>query len=210
MNLIPRSALSATPIAVALTLAMTVGASAQVASLVSPDETPDPESAATTLEFADREEATLAFAQCMRDNGIDIDDPQAGANGGRGFFGGGPGGGGEAGVDRFGDEFQAAQGACSSILEAARPEVDPAAELERLEEQLALAQCLRDNGYEQYPDPAIGTDGRLQRVGGRDFQELGIDRRSDEFREVTTTCREEIGFEAFGGPGGGGFGPGGN
>ena len=46
---------------------------------------------------------------------------------------------------------------------------------ERLEEQLLLAQCIRDNGFEQYPDPAIGTDGRLERLRGQEFNDLGID-----------------------------------
>lgn len=204
MNFSPRLALTATPIAMALTLALAVGASAQVASLASPDETPGPETAETMLEFADRDEALLVFAQCMRDNGIDMDDPQAGTAGGRGFFGGGGGGG--AALDRFSEEWQAAQDTCSTILEAALPDVDPAAEQERLEEQLLLSQCIRDNGYPEYPDPAIGTDGRLQRTGGQEMQALGIDRRSEAFRQLITDCRSEIGLEAFGPGGGRGFG----
>ena len=36
-------------------------------------------------------------------------------------------------IDRFGEDFQVAQEACVSYLEAARPEIDPAAEQERLE-----------------------------------------------------------------------------
>lgn len=211
MNLVPRSTLTATPIAVALTFAMALGASAQVASLVSPDETPAPDAETeSVLEFEDREEAMLAYAQCMRDNGIDMDDPQAGTDGGRGFLrlGGGPGG--QGAIDRFGEDFQLAQQACSPILEAARPEVDPEAAQERLEEQLLLAQCIRDQGYPQYPDPIIGTDGRLQRVGGREFEELGIDRRSEEFQGVIATCRDEVGLEQFGPGGGPGLGRGGN
>ena len=127
MHLIPRSALTATPIAVALTLAMTVGASAQVASLVSPDETPDPETSDVMLEFEDQTEAMLAYAQCLRDNGIEVDDPQAGAGGMRAILGGGPGGG-DNGIDRRSEEFQAANEACSMYLEAVRPDLDPEAE----------------------------------------------------------------------------------
>jgi hypothetical protein len=211
MNLIPRSALIATPMALALTLAVTVGSSAQVASLVSPDETPAPSAETeSVVEFEDREEALLAYAQCMRDNGIDMDDPQAGTGGGRGFLrlGGGPGG--QRAVDQFGEDFQIAQQACADILEAARPEVDPEAAQEQLESQLLLAQCIRDQGYPQYPDPMIGTDGRLERVGPGTFEELGIDRRSEEFGEVVATCREEVGLEQFGPGGGPGPGRGGN
>lgn len=206
MNLSPRSALSATPIAVALTLAVTVGAAAQVASLASPDESPDPETAEAVSEFEDQTEAMLAYAQCLRDNGIDVDDPEPGSGGPRAILGGGPGSD-DAGIDRRSEEFIAANEACSAILEASRPEVDPEVQQERLEEQLALAQCIREQGFEEYPDPAIGSDGRLQRVRGQEMSEIGIDRRSPEFQAAFVACRDSLGME--GGPGlGGGFGPG--
>ena len=206
MNLFPRSALGATPVALALTLAISVGASAQVATLVSPDESPEPEAVEAVLEFEDQSDALLAFAECMRENGIDMDDPQAGGTGLRAFFGAGPGADGD-GIDRRSEAFRSAQQACDMYLEASRPELDPEAEQERLETQLALAACIRENGFEQYPDPAVDANGRLQRAGGREFQDIGIDRRSEEFQAVIATCRDETGIE--GGPGlGGGFGPG--
>jgi hypothetical protein len=210
MRLTRRPALAATPLAAALILAMTVGASAQVASLVSPDESPEPETAETMLEFEDQTEAMLAYAECLRDNGIDVDDPQAGVGGLRAVLGGGPDSDGPR-IDRRSEEFQAANEACSVYLEASRPEIDPEAEQERLVEQLQLAQCIRDSGYPEYPDPAIGTDGRLERTRGRDSADIGIDPRSPEFREVISACRDELGMEAGGlGPGGFGRGSGGN
>ena len=42
------------------------------------------------------------------------------------------------------EQFRAAQQACGSLLEAARPQLDPAAQAEFLEQQLAIAQCLRE------------------------------------------------------------------
>lgn len=203
MNLVPRIVLAATPVAAVLTLALAIGASAQVATLGSPEETaiPEGQTTETAFEFEDREEAILAYAQCMRDNGIDMDDPTFDESGGGRVFGLG-GGPGRREVDRFGEGFGEAQEACGDILAAAAPEIDPVAEQERLEEQLLLSQCIRDNGYPEYPDPVIGTNGRLQRAGGQDVQELGIDPRSTEFRELMTTCRDEIGLDAFG-PGGG-------
>ncbi len=204
MHAFPRSGLTATSLAVALALALSVGASAQVATLVSPDETPTPDGSVATepeLEFADREEALLAFAQCMRDNGVDMDDPTVGEGGGAGRLIRGGAGGGRR-FDEFGEEFQIAQEACGAILEAARPDIDPEAEQERLEEELAFAQCFRDNGYPDYPDPIISADGRLQR-GGQAFQDLGIDRRSEEFEATRASCAEQLGIEATGrGPGG--------
>jgi len=207
MNLDPKTVLGATPLAVGLTFIMAVGAAAQVATLVDPEETAAPDEVEEVLAFEDGNEAILAYAQCLRDNGIDVDDPQAGSAGARAIFGGGPGGQ-DGGVDRRSEEFITANEACGYILEASRPEIDPAAEQERLEEQLALAQCIRDQGFEEYPDPAIGADGRLERVRGQEMVEMGIDRRSPEFQEALSTCRDEMGLE--GGPGfGGGFGPGG-
>jgi len=206
MHPLSRAGLSAAPLAVALSLAMAVGASAQVATLTSPDESPSPapEGAATELEFADREEALLAFTQCLSDNGIDVDDPTAGERVGAGRL---IRGGGAGRFDEFSEEFQVANEACGSILEAARPDIDPELEQERLETELALAQCFRDSGYPEYPDPVLGTSGRLQR-GGQQFQELGIDRRSEEFQNTRTACADRLGVEAFG-PGGG-LGRGGN
>lgn len=200
MHFSPRTALSAMPMAIGLTLVMAVGAAAQVATLVSPDETPEPDAVEEVLEFGDRDEAILAYAQCLRDNGIDVDDPQAGTGGARAVLGGGPGAEG-GGIDRRSEEFIAANESCGRFLEAARPEVDPAAEQERLEQQLALAQCIRDHGYEAYPDPAIGSDGRLERVRGQEMEEIGIDQRAAEFQAVLGDCRDEMGIE--GGPGAG-------
>jgi hypothetical protein len=188
---------------------MGLGASAQVATLSGPDETPEPpDSDAGSLEFADREEAVLAFTQCLRDNGIDIDDPVAGVTGGRGFLRGGPDQAG--GVDPFSEEFQIAQATCGEILEAARPEIDPALQQERLEEELLLAHCLRESGFPEYPDPTLDNDGRLQR-GGQQFQDVGIDRRSEAFQTARSGCADDLGVEAFGpGAGAGPTGRGGN
>lgn len=209
MNVISRSAIGALPLALVLTLVVTVGASAQVATLVGPDDTPEPDAVESVPQFEDQNEALLAFAQCMRDNGIDMDDPQVGTSGPglRGFFGGGPD---EGGIDRRSEEFQDAQQACDVYLEASRPELDPEAEAERLEEQLQLAQCIRDHGFEEYPDPAIGANGGIERFRGQAFDELGIDRRSPEFQEAITACRDEMGLEGPGFGGGPGRGDGGN
>ncbi len=197
-----RARWGAMPLAVAMSLALAVPAAAQVATLASPDESPSPApgSVVTELAFADREEALLAFARCMRDNGIDMDDPQvSGGEGGGRFLRGAVGG--RGGLDDLSEEFMVAQEACGPILEAARPDIDPVEEQERLEEQLLLAQCLRDNGYPEYPDPMLAADGRLQRGGSR-FAELGIDFRSEAFQEARTACADELQIDGIG-PGGG-------
>lgn len=203
----PRTAIAAMTGAVFLSISLFGGVSAQVATLGSPDESPDPDAAVSELvEFADRDEALLAFAQCMRDNDIDMDDPVAGERG-RIFGGGGPGGA-AGGLDRASEEFQLAFEACGSIMESARPDVDPEEQQERLETELALAQCFRDNGYPDYPDPALSTTGGFER-GGQALQELGIDRRSEAFQETRSTCTDQLGVEEFGRGTGAGAGAGG-
>jgi hypothetical protein len=205
---IPRTAIAAIAGAALLSLSLFGSVSAQVATLSSPEESPDPDSAiAADVEYADRDEALLAFAQCMRDHDIDIDDPVAGERG-RILGGGGPGGD-EGGLDRESEEFQLGFEACGSIMESARPDIDPEAEQERLETELALAQCFRDNGYPDYPDPVVSASGGLER-GGQALQELGIDRRSEEFQETRSTCADQLGVEEFGRGPGAGFGGGSN
>lgn len=202
-----RRVLSSTLLATCLILVLALGVSAQVATLEEPGASAAPSaptgaSGATTVD--DPQEAMLAFAQCMRDNGIEMDDPQF-DEGGRGVIVriGGPG---EPGFDPESEQFQAAQQACGSLLEAARPQLDPAAQAEFLDQQLAMAQCLREHGIEDYPDPVIDSDGRLQRVAGSTAEELTFDPFSEEFRSAREACASELGIE--GGPGLGGPPPG--
>jgi hypothetical protein len=64
------------------------------------------------------EDAALEYAQCMRDHGIDMPDPEV--DGGRVTFGGGPGGGAGGGgggpMDQDDPAVQEAQEACEDIL----------------------------------------------------------------------------------------------
>ena len=191
----PRAITSSLIAAALLSLVLVGSASAQVATLAEPDE--DPEASAPPLaEELDGEEALLEFASCMRDNGIEMDDPRLGAGGGR--FGPGPGPGDDADLafDPRSSEFQAAMEICSGWLEALRPEVDAAQQAELAEQQLVLAECMRDLGWD-FPDPA-GGGGFGARVG---FLEDGeIDPRDPRFQEDITTCQSESGL-GFGPPG---------
>jgi hypothetical protein len=185
--------LGALPLAVSLTIALAAGTSGQVASLADPEASPAPGSEATVapLAFEDREEAMLAFAQCMREQGVEMDDPSPGEGM---LFRIGPGADGTS-VDPFDEAFVAAQEACSPILEAGRPELDPAAQQERLEQLLSMAQCIRDSGFPEFPDPVLDGDGRIRIGGGEGPGSLGIDPASEAFRAVMTGCSETVGLE---------------
>jgi hypothetical protein len=98
----------------------------------------------------DREDAVLAYAQCMRDNGY-AEFPDPTPDGGMRFLiepGSAP-------------RFQKADAACRHLApEGLRDEdITP----ETLDALLKLSQCVRDNGVPEFPDP--DAKGRFD-VGG--------------------------------------------
>jgi hypothetical protein len=89
---------------------------------------------------ADEGERALKFAQCMREQGIDMPDPEI--DGGRisQRINAGPG-----------DDVEAAQEKCKDFAPSGGPGGKP--DPESLERMLAHAKCMRDNGVEAFPDP---------------------------------------------------------
>ena len=71
-----------------------------------------------------------------------------------------------------------------------------AAEASDEERALDFAQCMRDNGFPQFPDPEIGGNGNLNFRGG--LQDAGIDFQSEEFQSQLALCQEEAGADNFG------------
>ena len=99
-------------------------------------------------DAVDDEEALLAFAACMRDNGVDgFEDPQINADGTIEF---GPGAGSGEGFDR--DAMRTARDACSTHLEglAFGPGNVDRSEIE--DTLVEFATCMRENGVDM-PDP---------------------------------------------------------
>jgi hypothetical protein len=102
---------------------------------------------------ADEGDRALKFAQCMREQGIDMPDPEI--DGGRisQRINAGPG-----------DDVEAAQEKCKDYAPSGGPGGKP--DPESLERMLAHAKCMRDNGVEAFPDPdpdkgGIRIDGRI-------------------------------------------------
>jgi hypothetical protein len=138
----------------------------------------------------DPEEAMLAFTECMRENGIDLPDPQFGE--------------GEMGAVAVtigpGDveEMEAAQEECAPLMENARGsiELDPEQQAELEAEMLEFAQCMRDHGIEMQ-DPTFADDGgvMINMSAGSVPDGAGPGPRDDdEFQAAAEEC---------GGPGGG-------
>ncbi len=102
------------------------------------------------------EEQALAFADCMRAEGIDFPDPVVNADGSVEFFGAN----GDRDADGFAQDagFEVAVDTCGSLIEGASflPDEGDFTELE--DSFLEVAECLRDNGID-VPDPQFGEGG---------------------------------------------------
>jgi hypothetical protein len=151
----------------------------------------------------DRVEQLRAFAQCMRDHGVDVPDPEQGRIFvPRGGTGGGGGGGGAPGFNPSDPTFQAAMTACRDKLpNGGEP---PKLNAEQIEQFRQFAQCMRDHGV-NVPDP--NADGTLQFGPGRGLGQ--IDRNDPNVQAAFTACRDKLGDFRAGIRGGGPGGPGG-
>jgi hypothetical protein len=153
----------------------------------STDSSPDGTATETTTA-TDPEQAMLDFAECMRDHGIDMEDPQ--------FDSEGRGGINLEATPENEDELEAAQEACQPLLEDAMGdvEIDPEQEAEMRQRALEFAQCMRDHGVEDFPDPVF-EDGGFVIQGG-----AGEGENDPDFQAAQEACQTD---EGPGGPGGG-------
>nr|BFE65484.1 hypothetical protein GCM10020063_100100 [Dactylosporangium thailandense] len=134
-----------------------------------------PTASATGSGKRDRQaeqEALLKFAQCMRDHGIPMDDPQFEGNGVNITI---PEGTDKAKVD-------AAQAECKQFMPngGQPPKVDPA-DQEKLRK---FAQCMREHGITNFPDPS--EDGGIM----LDSDKLGIDPRGEQMKAAEKACEQ--------------------
>jgi hypothetical protein len=150
-------------------------------------------------EFQD---AMLEYAQCMRDNGVDMPDPEFSGEGGVTMGRGGADGPGSPQEE----EFQAADEACHSIVEDVMPDIElsPEDQARMQDEQRAVAECMRDKGWDM-PDPQVGDDGsvRVERGpgGGGGGGPISPENQEENLADMEA-CMEELGME--GGPMSGG------
>ncbi|GII57157.1 hypothetical protein Pth03_55460 [Planotetraspora thailandica] len=124
---------------------------------------------------ADREEQGRKFAQCMRDHGVDMPDPQADANGRMSLRLDSKGG--TAKIDE-------AMKACQSLS----PFGDKGRALtpEQQDQARAFAQCMRDNGVDM-PDPDFS--GGTVKIGGPGMK---INADDPKFTKAMEACRDKM------------------
>jgi hypothetical protein len=110
--------------------------------------------AASDTSSEDPQEQAVKWAQCMREHGVDVEDPQADDNG-------------RVRLDMRGraadqDKVDAAMDACKEYLPANDKLEDLQDDPEFQEAQLRWAQCMRDHGVD-VEDPSSGEGGiRIQ------------------------------------------------
>jgi hypothetical protein len=127
----------------------------------------------------DEMDAALAYAQCIRDNGLpEFPDPIPG----RGIMLRR-----DQGMSFNDPRYLAAQEACQDLRPAGLGGGDIDDE-ERMEMMLAFSQCMRDNGVPGFPDPAPGSGGRLVMPGGQ----LPFDPNSSTFQAAVQACQSHI------------------
>lgn len=145
------------------------------------------------------QDAMIDYAECMRENGIDMPDPQVDGDG-RVTMEALPaeGGGGEGPPDEDSD-FEAADEECKHLIEdvvGERQEPSPEEEAEMQDKFTEMAECMRDRGHDM-PDPEVDGGGVII---SRDEEDGGEPPEEDpEFESDMEECSEEAGVE---GPGG--------
>jgi hypothetical protein len=120
----------------------------------------------------DDQEAFLKYSQCMRDHGIPMDDPQM------------EGGGFSMSIPEGTDvaKVQAAEAECKQFMpNGGEP---PKLDAEQQEKMRKFAQCMRENGVPNFPDPS--EDGGIMIDGGK----LGLDPRSQQFKDAEKACEQ--------------------
>jgi hypothetical protein len=139
----------------------------------------------SSQEFQD---AALEYAQCMREHGVDMPDPEFDGDGG-GVLQRGP-------EDADREEMEAADEACHEIMDEVVPEgqtMDPEQQAEMQDQLLEVAQCMREKGHDM-PDPEVDENGRV--TFGAAPGERGEGTEPDEeFQRDMEDCQEDAGMD---------------
>ncbi len=121
----------------------------------------------------DPRDAELAYAKCMRDHGIsDFPDPQPG---GGIAIQAGPG----SDLDQNNPQFKAADDACKSLL----PTPSKQDQQKEFEHMLRFAQCMREHGIADFPDPKPGDGISISADQGSD-----LDPNNPQFQAANKAC----------------------
>jgi hypothetical protein len=139
---------------------------------------------------AEKEEAGRKFAQCMREHGIDMPDPQFDENGGPVVFGG-PAQDGDRGQPAPDQQaFEQANKDCQhfmkDVVNGSGRKPDPEEQKKMQKQALAFAKCMREHGVDM-PDPKFED-------GGVQITLDGTDPNDPKVKEAQDTCAKKAGL----------------
>jgi hypothetical protein len=133
-------------------------------------------------ETQDPEEAALAWARCMRKEGVNVPDPEVGDGGSITIR---PGSGGGALRQGNREKFEAATKKCGTPFgDAEPPRLSDEDRQELQDTMLEFARCMRENGAD-VPDPDFSQGGGgFFRVGPGE----GLDPEDSTFQKAQKAC----------------------
>jgi hypothetical protein len=118
----------------------------------------------------------VKYSECMRENGVpEFPDPENG----RLTLRVGP----DGGIDPNSPEFKAAQEACQSLAPQGGPGAGGPANPELQDQVLNYAECMRENGVPDFPDPDVSGRGVRMQLP------QGVDPNSQQFRSAQQECQ---------------------
>jgi hypothetical protein len=149
----------------------------------------------TKVSQRERDAAFRKFTQCMRDHGVEMQDPEIGDDG---SFTISAQADTQAGTGPADPDFQAANEACQKYLDGVinggDRQAPSAEEIEKIQRQaLKFARCMRDAGFD-LPDPQFQSGsggGGMVMIGGPDSS---IDPTDPAVQAAMTKCQKAAGM----------------
>jgi len=131
-----------------------------------------PSASATPAEKLSEDERRLKFAECMRGQGVEMEDPGKDGGGGMRF--------------RVGDKGKA--GELEKAIQACRAYAPnggepPKLDAEQLEQMRKFAKCMRENGVPEFPDPDADGRVKIQRKVGEGADEETFEKAHEKCRQ---------------------------
>jgi len=152
---------------------------------------PGSSSTAAKKTSNDSQQSALKWADCMRQHGVQVSDPNT-----KSGITVGSGSGSDSGPNPEDPTFQAAATACQKYLEQAltdRPQNNSALQ----QRFLSYARCMRQHGIADFPDPS-GSGGSISFGGSSAGGDL--DPNSPDFQKASQACASIL-VGSGGGPG---------
>jgi hypothetical protein len=149
--------------------------SPQVASVTDAGSQPPPSASSTT-----NNDDGLAFAKCMRENGVDLPDPDP--DGGFGF------GDGSDELNLNDPKFQKGFAECQELMPGGSP-LDRSLDATQQDAVFELTKCMRKNGID-IPDPQFDANGKLvlsSILGSIDFSDPKLRKALEKCRSLIPT-----------------------